>query len=151
MLGSNQRPPPCKFAKARSRPSLCVRQIGLPMGFSAYRRRSRVRCVPACTGRVAVRLQYGCEPQKKTAEGEHPDDRFTPLVSEFYWGTDLPSIIGYRPWPEARSAIDQGRPSRGDGCLMGVSTMKDRELRRSQERSAPGPGWVGADRYGYLA
>jgi hypothetical protein len=58
MLGSNQRPPPCKLAAVRSRPSWYVRQIGLSRAFSAYRRRSGVRCVLACTGRVAVRLQY---------------------------------------------------------------------------------------------
>jgi hypothetical protein len=63
MLDLNQRPPPCKFAKVRSRPSLCVRQIGLSMGFSACRKQSGVRCVLARTGRVAVRLQYmlGCQ------------------------------------------------------------------------------------------
>ena len=53
MLG-NQPPPPCKFANVRSRPSLCVRQIVLSMGFSVGRRRSGVRCVLARTGRVAV-------------------------------------------------------------------------------------------------
>ncbi len=47
-----------EFACARSRLSLCVRQIGLSVGFLAAQRQSSVRCVPACTSLVAVRLQY---------------------------------------------------------------------------------------------
>jgi hypothetical protein len=55
---SNPRPSEPQFDAARYRLSWCVRLFGLFIGFSAISKNAGVCCLLACTGWVAVRLQY---------------------------------------------------------------------------------------------